>query len=58
MHPPEDRIPSAPVPTSGHHIIGVEFTKTGMGPLKLHIDDQQVGEADIRTVLGHFSLAR
>jgi arylsulfatase len=60
--PPEDRI-SAPVPTSGHHIIGVEFTKIGMGPnregtgpLKLYIDDQQVGEAEIRTVMGHFSL--
>jgi len=60
--PPEDHI-SAPMPTSGRHIIGVEFTKTGSGeyreatgPVKLYIDDQQVGEKDIRTVLGHFSL--
>jgi arylsulfatase A-like enzyme len=60
--PPEDRI-SAPVPTSGRHILGVEFTKDhlgpyreGVGPLKLFIDDQQVGEQQIRTVLGHFSL--
>ena len=60
--PPEDRI-SAPVPTSGRHLIGVEFTKTGMGqyregtgPLKLYVDDQLVGEQDIRTVMGHFSL--
>ncbi|TFV98038.1 arylsulfatase [Leifsonia flava] len=60
--PPEDRI-SAPAPTSGKHIIGVEFTKEkigeyreGVGPLKLFIDDQQVGEQEIRTVLGHFSL--
>ncbi|SFR68995.1 arylsulfatase [Agromyces sp. CF514] len=60
--PPEDRV-SAPVPTSGKHIIGVEFTKEGMGPnregigpVKLYIDDQQVGEQQIRTVLGHFSL--
>jgi hypothetical protein len=60
--PPEDRI-SAPVPTSGPHIIGVEFTKErigehreGIGPLKLYIDDQLVGEAEIRTVMGHFSL--
>ena len=29
--PPENRI-AAPVPTSGHHIIGVAFTKEGMGP--------------------------
>ena len=60
--PPEDRI-SAPVPTSGKHVIGVEFTKEGMGPnregigpLRLYIDDKQVGEQKIRTVLGHFSL--
>ncbi|MGX5694842.1 arylsulfatase [Agromyces soli] len=60
--PPEDRV-SAPVPTSGKHIIGVEFTKEGMGeyregvgPVKLYIDEQQVGEKRIRTVLGHFSL--
>ncbi len=60
--PPEDRI-SAPVPTSGKHVIGCEFTKEGMGPnregigpLRLYIDDKQVGEQKIRTVLGHFSL--
>ncbi|QDP97251.1 arylsulfatase [Microlunatus elymi] len=60
--PPEDRI-SAPVPTSGRHILGVEFVKEGTGqfregtgPLRLYIDDQQVGEQQIRTVLGHFSL--
>jgi arylsulfatase len=60
--PPENLI-SAPVPTSGRHTIGVEFTKErmgefreGIGPLKLHIDDQVVGEQEIRTVLGHFSL--
>jgi len=60
--PPEDRI-SAPSPTSGKHIVGVEFTKErmgdyreGIGPLKLYVDDQLVGEQEIRTVLGHFSL--
>ncbi len=60
--PPEDRV-SAPVPTSGKHIIGVEFVKEGMGeyregvgPVRLYIDEQQVGEKQIRTVLGHFSL--
>ena len=52
-----------PVPTSGRHIVGIDFTKTGQGqyreatgPLKLFIDDQQVAEQDIRTILGHFSL--
>ena len=51
------------MPTSGRHIIGVEFTKErmgeyreGVGPLKLYIDDQMVAESEIRTVLGHFSL--
>ncbi|MHA7986240.1 arylsulfatase [Rathayibacter sp. CAU 1779] len=60
--PPEDHV-SAQVPTSGKHIIGVEFVKEGIGqyrepkgPVKLYIDDQQVGEKQIRTVLGHFSL--
>ncbi|QIZ97476.1 arylsulfatase [Leifsonia sp. PS1209] len=60
--PPEDVI-SAPVPGPGKHIIGVEFTKErmgeyreGIGPLALYIDDQKVGEKEIRTVLGHFSL--
>jgi arylsulfatase len=60
--PPEDRV-SAPVPTSGRHIIGVEFVKEGTGdyrepkgPVRLYIDDQQVDEKQIRTVLGHFSL--
>jgi arylsulfatase len=60
--PPEDKI-SAAAPSSGKHVIGVEFTKEGMGPyregvgpLKLYIDDQLVGQQQIRTVLGHFSL--
>ncbi|WP_243229234.1 arylsulfatase [Microbacterium sp. CIAB417] len=60
--PPEDRV-SAPAPTSGRHIIGVEFVKEGMGdyreptgPVKLYIDEEQVDEKQIRTVLGHFSL--
>ena len=60
--PPETRI-SAPSPTSGKHVIGVEFTKEkvgeyreGIGPAKLYIDDEMVGEDEIRTVLGHFSL--
>ncbi len=60
--PPEDRI-AGPAPTSGKHIIGVEFTKERMGeyresvgPARLYIDDDMVAEQEIRTVLGHFSL--
>lgn len=60
--PPEQRI-SAAAPTSGKHIIGVEFKKTRMGqyneshgPLKLFVDDKVVAEAEIRTMTGHFSL--
>ncbi len=60
--PPEDRI-SAPVPASGKHILGVEFTKErmgefreGIGPVKLYVDDEMVAEQEIRTVMGHFSL--
>jgi len=60
--PPENRV-SAPAPTSGRHIIGVDFAKErtgeyreGIGPLRLWIDDQMVAEQEIRTVLGHFSL--
>jgi arylsulfatase len=60
--PPETLI-SAPAPTSGKHVVGVEFTKEkigkfreGIGPLKLYIDDQVVAEQEIRTVMGHFSL--
>ena len=30
--------------------------REGVGPLKLYIDDQLVGEQEIRTVMGHFSL--
>ncbi len=60
--PPESRI-SAPISLTGAHVLGVEFTKDhvgefreAIGPLKLFIDDQQVAEAEIRTILGHFSL--
>ncbi|MEJ3405416.1 arylsulfatase [Rathayibacter sp. YIM 133350] len=60
--PPENRV-SAPIALTGKHIVGIEFTKErmgqyreGIGPLKLFIDDKQVAEEEIRTVLGHFSL--
>ena len=48
---------------SGKHILGVDFTKErsgeyreGIGPATLYIDEQQVAQEEIRTVLGHFSL--
>ncbi|MFD7307922.1 arylsulfatase [Promicromonospora sp. NPDC059942] len=60
--PPEIQI-SAPAPTSGRHVVGVDFAKErmgehreGIGPLRLWIDDEMVAEQEIRTVLGHFSL--
>ncbi|NUP84054.1 MAG: arylsulfatase [Nonomuraea sp.] len=60
--PPEQKI-VADAPTSGSHIVGVEFTKERMGEhhesygtLKLHVDDQQVAEGEIRTNGGHFAL--
>ena len=60
--PPESRI-SAPISLSGRHVVGVDFTKEGMGehheglgPLRLYIDDQHVGEEPIRTILGQYAL--
>jgi arylsulfatase A-like enzyme len=60
--PPEYRV-SAPVALTGKHIVGVEFTKErmgethqGIGPVKLYIDDQLVDEAEIQTMMGHFSI--
>ncbi|TDW74283.1 arylsulfatase [Curtobacterium sp. PhB25] len=60
---PPENVVSTPAPTSGRHLVGVSFTKEGTGeyreatgPLALFVDDEQVAEAPIRTVLGHFSL--
>jgi arylsulfatase len=60
--PPEQKV-EADAPTSGKHIIGIEFTKTGvgenhepLGTVKLHIDEETVGEAEIRTVASRYSL--
>jgi arylsulfatase len=60
--PPEQRV-SAPAPRSGRHVVGVEFTKESQGeyreshgPLKLYIDDQVVGEDQIRTMTGLYAL--
>jgi arylsulfatase len=60
--PPETRL-STPAPTTGRHIVGVEFTKErqgerreSYGPLKLHIDDQIVAEQEARTMTGLYAL--
>ncbi len=55
---------SAPI-TTGRHVFTAEFKKTGsdeatrsaMGTLKLFIDMEQVGEAEIQTQPGTFALA-
>jgi arylsulfatase len=60
--PPEQQV-SALAPTSGRHIVGVEFTKERVGdnyePIgtaKLHIDDDVVAEEEIRTIAAFYAL--
>jgi hypothetical protein len=60
--PPEQRL-VADAPTSGRHIVGVEFTKERqgehhepIGTMRLHIDDQVVAEDEMRTIASRYSL--
>jgi arylsulfatase len=60
--PPEQKV-TGRAPTSGTHIVGVEFTKDGQGEhheahgtLKLHVDDDVVAEGEIRTNASRYSL--
>ena len=60
--PPEQRI-AADAPTSGTHIVGIEFTKersasttSRFGTLKLYVDDEVVAEHEIRTIASRYSL--
>jgi arylsulfatase len=60
--PPEQRL-SAPAPTAGRHVVGVEFEKerTGenyepIGTARLHIDDEVVAEQEIRTIVAFYAL--
>jgi arylsulfatase len=60
--PPEQKV-VADAPSSGRHIVGIEFTKEGMGdhheahgPVRLYIDDEVVGEAQIRGIASRYSL--
>ncbi len=60
--PPEQTL-AVDAPSPGTHIVGVQFTKdrTGdnhepIGTVKLHVDDQVVGETEIRTMASRYSL--
>jgi hypothetical protein len=60
--PPEQKI-TGDAPTSGTHIVGLEFTKERMGehhephgPLRLRVDDEVVAEDEIRTQASRFAL--
>jgi arylsulfatase len=60
--PPEQRI-VAGAPTSGTHIVGVDFRKERVGDnhepwgtLALHVDDEVVAQDEIRTVMSRYSL--
>jgi arylsulfatase len=61
--PPEQHVVSAvPVPT-GRHVLGVSFDKQSTGErgeshgiARLWVDEEQVGEAEIRAQSGHFAL--
>jgi hypothetical protein len=60
--PPEQKV-VADAPTSGMHVVGVEFTKerTGerhesYGPLKIHVDEQVVAEGEIKTQPSRYAL--
>jgi hypothetical protein len=60
--PPEQRL-VADAPTSGTHVVGIEFTKARMGehhepygPVKLHVDDQEVAEDGFRMIASRYSL--
>jgi arylsulfatase A-like enzyme len=60
--PPEQKV-VADAPTSGRHIVGIDFVKetTGEyhephGPVRLHIDDEVVAEDRIRGIASRYSL--
>ena len=60
--PPEQRLTVA-APTSGNHIVGVEFIKDSiskkletLGQMKLYLDDKVVAEGSFRTQSGHYAL--
>jgi hypothetical protein len=55
---------TCPAPTSGRHVVGVEFKKKSvgknnefLGTMTLYVDDKAVGSGDFRTQTGHYALA-
>jgi arylsulfatase len=61
--PPEQKL-TCSAPTSGKHVVGVEFKKKSiskkneaLGTMTLYVDDQAAGSADFRTQSGHYALA-
>jgi arylsulfatase len=61
--PPEQKL-AGPAPTSGKHVVGVEFKKTSMGKtnealgtMTLYVDEKAVASGDFRTQSGHYALA-
>jgi arylsulfatase A-like enzyme len=60
--PPEQRL-SCDAPSSGKHVVGVEFTKEGhgehgeaLGTMKLYVDEEVTAEGDFRTQAGRYAL--
>ena len=60
---PEQKL-SCPAPTSGKHVVGVDFAKSSiserlevLGTMTLYVDDAAVATADFRTQSGHYALA-
>jgi arylsulfatase len=60
--PPEQKL-SCPAPTSGKHVVGVDFAKSSvseklevLGTMSLYVDDDAVATGDFRTQSGHYSL--
>ena len=60
--PPEQKL-SCPAPTSGKHVVGVDFAKSSvseklevLGTMTLYVDDDTVATGDFRTQSGHYSL--
>lgn len=61
--PPEQEL-SCPAPTSGKHVVGVDFAKASisenhetLGTMTLYVDDDATASAGFRTQSGHYALA-
>jgi arylsulfatase len=60
---PPEQVLEVEVPSPGRHVIGVEFAKDRLGDnhepigtMKLHVDQDVVAEAEMRTIASRFSL--